>query len=483
VTAPPVTVRRAVDDILRAGNRQARSEYKNSTVLVISSGAPKAGLLGCSLPGFRAIVAEWRKTSAVVGCWTFGAPRGSLEVPMFWVIVAPLYFVLAAVAPSILGLFVNRARPNFRTLSLSLRAVFVVIALICLAATSYVHVDSDEIAVLNKIYGTSSLAGEHIIATNGEKGPQAEILTPGWHPWFLVNFIYQVQAPSFTDASIHSFIEALQEFHELMAVVLDSGTRAGKHGPMTHFNIPKLELLQHFSRSVTALGSPMQWTADITEHLHIINCKQPFQATNHRNFEDQCVRILDRLERMLNFDVYHLVHMHGLNTVSAIIRDANRVSDQDLPVEERVFDCPHPLWNLFLKGIVTSNAQVAFSLTKAPNLSNVSLTNAAEMYQLPDFIPALGDYLSGLSYQQRRGHRISPPSVVVAFGHINIWSKFRLQTRSFHQNDVITKPETVEACRPSLEYPLGKCDAVLINSSGGQVSAAECEPIAILFTP
>lgn len=112
---------------------------------------------------------------------------------MFWVVVALLYFVLAAVAPSILGLFVNRARPDFRTLSLSLRILFVVIALICLAATSYVHVESDEIAVLNKIYGTASLPGEHIIATNGEKGPQAEILTPGWHPWFLVNVIYQVE--------------------------------------------------------------------------------------------------------------------------------------------------------------------------------------------------------------------------------------------------------------------------------------------------
>jgi hypothetical protein len=112
---------------------------------------------------------------------------------MFWVVVALLYFVLAAVAPSILGLFVSRARPDFRTLSASLRIVFVVIALICLAATSYVHVDSDEIAVLNKIYGTTSLPGEHIIATNGEKGPQAEILTPGWHPWFLVNVIYQVE--------------------------------------------------------------------------------------------------------------------------------------------------------------------------------------------------------------------------------------------------------------------------------------------------
>jgi hypothetical protein len=112
---------------------------------------------------------------------------------MFWVVVALLYFVLAAVAPSILGLFVNRARPDFPTLSLSLRAVFAVIALICLAATSYVHVESDEIAVLNKIYGTTSLPGEHIIATNGEKGPQADILTPGWHPWFLVNVIYQVE--------------------------------------------------------------------------------------------------------------------------------------------------------------------------------------------------------------------------------------------------------------------------------------------------
>ena len=112
---------------------------------------------------------------------------------MFWVVVAILYFVLAAVAPGILGLFFSRTRPDFGTLALSLRILFVAIALTCLAATSYVHVESDEIAVLNKIYGTTSLPGEHIIAIHGEKGPQAEILTPGWHPWFLVNVIYQVE--------------------------------------------------------------------------------------------------------------------------------------------------------------------------------------------------------------------------------------------------------------------------------------------------
>jgi SPFH domain / Band 7 family len=112
---------------------------------------------------------------------------------MFWVAVAILYFVLAAVAPSILGLFVSRTRPDFGTLSISLRILFAAIALTCLASTSYVHVEADEIAVLNKIYGTTSLPGEHIIAIHGEKGPQADILTPGWHPWFLVNVIYQVE--------------------------------------------------------------------------------------------------------------------------------------------------------------------------------------------------------------------------------------------------------------------------------------------------
>ena len=57
---------------------------------------------------------------------------------MFWVVVALFYFVLAAVAPSILGLFVNRARPDFRSLSLSLRVVFVAtgVAVFFLGSTS-----------------------------------------------------------------------------------------------------------------------------------------------------------------------------------------------------------------------------------------------------------------------------------------------------------------------------------------------------------
>jgi phosphotransferase system IIB component len=232
---------------------------------------------------------------------------------MFWVVVAVLYFVLAAVAPSILGLFVNRSRPDFGTLSLSLRALFVVIALICLAATSYVHVESDEIAVLNKIYGTSSLTGEHIIATNGEKGPQAEILTPGWHPWFLVNVIYQVENKKVVSipSGKYGFLvakdgmplrpeqflaDAFASGHELD--MLDAQyflTHSGQRGPQTTILAPGTYRLNTYLWDVTikdatdvAEGSVGVVKSNVVDSVHFGNlnaerpasCEQKTVSTN-----------------------------------------------------------------------------------------------------------------------------------------------------------------------------------------------------------
>ncbi len=232
---------------------------------------------------------------------------------MFWVVVAVLYFVLAAVAPSILGLFVSRARPDFRALSLSLRIVFAVIALICLAATSYVHVESDEIAVLNKIYGTASLSGEHIVATNGEKGPQAEILTPGWHPWFLVNVIYQVENKKVVSvpSGKYGFLvakdgmplrpdqflaDAFRAGHELD--MLDAHyflTHDGQRGPQTTILTPGTYRLNTFLWDVTikdatdvAEGSVGVVKSNVIDSVHFGNlngekpstCEQKTVSTN-----------------------------------------------------------------------------------------------------------------------------------------------------------------------------------------------------------
>lgn len=57
---------------------------------------------------------------------------------------------------------------------------------------SFRYVGEDSIGLVSKNIGFTSLDPGKIIATNGEKGPQAKILPPGWHPWYWP-FIYDIE--------------------------------------------------------------------------------------------------------------------------------------------------------------------------------------------------------------------------------------------------------------------------------------------------
>jgi hypothetical protein len=56
-----------------------------------------------------------------------------------------------------------------------------VIGVFCLLMTSFVYVARQEVGLLNRVYGASDLPVGKIIATKGEKGPQADVLGPGFH--------------------------------------------------------------------------------------------------------------------------------------------------------------------------------------------------------------------------------------------------------------------------------------------------------------
>lgn len=57
---------------------------------------------------------------------------------------------------------------------------------------SFRFVPEDRIGVVIKNVGGKGLPPGQIIATDGEKGPQAQILPPGWHP-FLFPFVFDVE--------------------------------------------------------------------------------------------------------------------------------------------------------------------------------------------------------------------------------------------------------------------------------------------------
>lgn len=80
--------------------------------------------------------------------------------------------------------------------SFELRMAGLLVALLVLMSfftlASFRYVSEDKIGIVSKNIGFSSLPPGKIIATEGEKGPQARILPPGWHPWYWP-FIYDIE--------------------------------------------------------------------------------------------------------------------------------------------------------------------------------------------------------------------------------------------------------------------------------------------------
>ena len=158
----------------------------------------------------------------------------------------------------------------------------------------------------------------------------------------MVDFIYKAQAPSFTDSSITSLVKSLAEFHHYKQVVSDSGFRHGTSGPIGHFEIPKLELLHSFALSICNAGTPIQFTADVSERLLITHCKNPFECTSHQRntFTQQIVHLLDQEERIHQFHLMTLLIQRDTSLNNIIDEEFDKMTDID-PILTWIF-CVSP---------------------------------------------------------------------------------------------------------------------------------------------
>lgn len=106
---------------------------------------------------------------------------------MIWTII----FIL-------LGLAVCTAAPRFIPDTYSAFRPFVVvlgglIVAYTLLSTSFIHVGPNETAQVHKIYFGADLPEGTIIATKGEKGPQARVFGPGFHYSFMMNVLNTIE--------------------------------------------------------------------------------------------------------------------------------------------------------------------------------------------------------------------------------------------------------------------------------------------------
>ena len=61
-----------------------------------------------------------------------------------------------------------------------------------------------------------------------------------------------------------------------------------------HFQFPKMHLLSHISESIRRMGSPDNFSTDVSELLHVEMVKEAYRSTNRVNFEEQMLWYNDR---------------------------------------------------------------------------------------------------------------------------------------------------------------------------------------------
>ncbi|KAG1816369.1 uncharacterized protein BJ212DRAFT_1446931 [Suillus subaureus] len=275
----------------------------------------------------------------------------------------------------------------------------------------------------------------------------------------LIDFVYKAQSPVYTDTSIDSMVASLKEFHDHKQAILDAGARRGMKGTIDHFLIPKLELLQSFTMFTKDIGALIQWMADVTEHLLITHCKLLFERTSRqsRTFTEQ-------IESMRQFQLYLFLWMHNTPLTNAIqeITKINpalawitRIAPGD--PNQCCFIGPRLVQNHFLKGILSSTATTAFHVTIAPDRAKMSINEASNGQ------PAM--------------------SWSCDHGCVKTLNKFQLQLHSIFHSRLIMPSQVIQASPPSQIFPLGNCDAVIVQSSHGDQTVNLIAQVQAIFQP
>ncbi|KAJ7689105.1 hypothetical protein B0H17DRAFT_1296203 [Mycena rosella] len=239
----------------------------------------------------------------------------------------------------------------------------------------------------------------------------------------LLDFQYFAQAPEIDEETLLRTDGSLAEFHQHKQSIIDA-----KGCEQEHFFIPKLEFMH--------TGAPIQYTADVTEKAHSTEIKVPARTeTNHRDYDPQITRYLDRAEKMRLFDL-----ATGIQS-SSIDLDLDSPHTEDDGDENGPVAQLHRIKYLHLESRMFATPSTAFCLNRTPDLSRISVEEAAELFGIHDLQPSLGDYFAQLHSRQRRtsdtpligGHRRSDPECDLPFTHLEVWFNLRVQVMSPHK--------------------------------------------------
>jgi hypothetical protein len=228
------------------------------------------------------------------------------------------------------------------------------------------------------------------------------------------DFLFLVQYRLHTPSTIKYLSDALADFHKTKQAFIDTGARRGKKGVISHFRIPKVAAFHFYQKHIVMMGTSPQFSTEITESAHKTMAKEPYRASNHRDYIEQMCRFLDRRERiafmrsflkwgrveipklLLLQQTAHLSSGYQLHALEALATKQREAKEEDLKKKRRIKP---------RQGIV---------LNKYPRQKFPTFTSLADAYILPDLLPGLQRYLEVNTVVSQLYLRLSSPNVHVS---------------------------------------------------------------------
>ncbi|KAI5988313.1 hypothetical protein EDC04DRAFT_2588779, partial [Pisolithus marmoratus] len=304
---------------------------------------------------------------------------------------------------------------------------------------------------------------------------------------------YLAQAPGITSIVQDKINTALSEFHDHKDTIIDEGFRQA----LDHWLIPKLELMQSVTLSISELGMPVQWSVDMTEHTHIEVIKEPASMMNNHNYNTQICHYLDCVERCQLFKTAtHLSaalnNTNGHDLLDSAIEDDTARDDETNAEdgEENSMAILSNIWsprccvpNFFtiaeqlrtappgstpLPAHTFISGATAICVNYKPPILCISIGEAAELFNLPDLQGALTDYLGCEGAYAQNFHSFgqqwgSSPDAHLLFKDLQIWHKVCLQQKSYHDSSSLGSVFTVNAHCPDCMWQYGCHDAGILQ--------------------
>ena len=195
----------------------------------------------------------------------------------------------------------------------------------------------------------------------------------------------------------------LNEFYAHKSAITDAGACVGMgNRPINNWYIPKLEMMQSVISNIQANGAIIQYSADVTEHAHITEIKNPTWAGNNQCYKAQICCDLDCMDILCHFELATMICNPHLR-----LSDYSDIDNNLLTVAQLVDGSHQSHNNYFNKASHIQNndwalcllctfteSHITFHLNHPSSFKQMTVNDAAEKFGLPDLHPTLTDFVS-----------------------------------------------------------------------------------------